>query len=227
MGAFMKVSTIMPLPQKAGVAPMAPPQVSSSVSQDWQADLMKSLIGFPTMLTRCNLGFDKLKMFQEAMKSPKGLHFKFQFPSDDVGARDVTRKMASAIKDWGNHDYKDFGHHLGGFAREVVFLAGKEGTAQGGPSRLFSVDDQLRINIEGYLKQEEEEAENVTPKALPVSAMYGGIAMILLLVIMVVRAVRPFRATRASSSSDKDGFTAVEAELLEAGDLEEMEIPVE
>merc|ERR1719352_1684534 len=108
------------------------------------------------MLSRCNLGLDKIKMFKEMMKSPKGIHFKFQFPSDSVGARDVTRKMAAAVKDWGEHEYKDFGHHLGGFLREVVFLAGKEGNAGGGPSTLFSVDDLGNYNIQGYFKSLEE-----------------------------------------------------------------------
>jgi len=169
----------------------------------WQSDLMMAMVGLPMAAQKCGLGFDVINDLKRATKSMNGLKFKFRFPNSQTNSvNEVNEKMAKAIKDWTNQDYRKFGDHLGHFTRDMVFMAGK-GMFQG----------KFDISHEFFEPGEWDDA-NQAPQAFSVVTMYGGIAMVFLLVLVAVRVVRPSVA-RAGSSDEENQQHLVCEELQE------------
>merc|ERR1712046_243912 len=83
---------------------------------------MMALVGMPVALRRCGISLLHQRMMMEALQTMGSLHFKFRFPNDPLKVSEVSDKLAKAVDDWTHQRFRDFGGHLGGLMRELIFM---------------------------------------------------------------------------------------------------------
>merc|ERR1711924_575338 len=61
-------------------------------------------------------------MLMEAVKSIKHVHVHWIFPKRVIDADEAAQRMAKAVSDWTNWDFKGFGRQIGKMLRKFVLL---------------------------------------------------------------------------------------------------------
>lgn len=151
-------------------------------NENWQNDLMLSMVGLPMAAKRCGFGMDVWNDVKRATKNVGGMRFKFNFPNGGgaPGASEIQRRVGKAVEEWTNQNYRRFGDDLGRFTRDVVFMAGDK----------MGFGQKFDITIGSFDPSAWDDASQAQ-RVLSVSTMYGGIAMVFLLILVAVRIVRP------------------------------------
>jgi uncharacterized protein (UPF0335 family) len=88
----------------------------------WSGELMIVLMQLPQALERCNVDAETEGMLLEAIQTFGHVHMHLDFPKMNATAIQISRGMATAVKDWTNWRFKGFGKEIGIMLREAVLM---------------------------------------------------------------------------------------------------------
>lgn len=201
-------------------APGAVNNLGATNTADWKSELMSSMMGLPSAMEHCGLGFGEFGDIKRSFKNMQGLHFKFKLPDskniNDIckhyskAGADVQEKMAKSIQDFAKQDYSSFGGHLGKFIRDGGIMAARK---FGGEDKCDKFASKFDITFEIVEPESWEMQEDLS--SLSVTAMYGGVAAAFLVILVAVRIVRPRAARAGSDDDDEEKQAQLTSELQE------------
>jgi len=90
------------------------------------AEMTLTLMQIPLALKKCNLNQETEGMLLAAFRSLNATHIRFNFGQavdSNVMAKDIKMKLARAVDDWKDQDFRGFGSELGTIMRDILLLA--------------------------------------------------------------------------------------------------------
>jgi hypothetical protein len=169
-------------------------------SPKWTGELMIALMQLPMALQRCNIGEDTQSMLLEAIQTLGQLRVHVEFPAANFHHNrldEITQRMALAVEDWTNWNFKEFGKQIGVMLREFVLLM---------YPRQYSVDEN------GRLRRQLSTALNKAGQGITLSFLSFivlGVTFSVLLGLVAIRGLRSAAVPeRLGEDSDVESATA-------------------